>query len=151
MNSISTTTRQKVLRLLEWIFAGLGAAVCLAVIVLFASQQLDDLWPTPGLYFIEIGLLGLLGVASRWEDRNAAAAAWGAVPWGVGGMLLLFVILGFLSIGPFLLPAMLAFYLAGITADLRRRRGLSGHIGVAMSAVLLQGILIFAVLMLTRL
>jgi hypothetical protein len=150
MNATSTPTRQKVLRLLEWVFAVFGAAACLAVVAVFANQQLDDLWPTPGLYFIEIVLLGLLVVASRVGDKNPAGAAWGAVPWGVGGVLLPFVILGGFSIGPFLFPSMLAFWLAGVAADLRQRRSLAEHFGLAMSAVLLQGVLVFVVLMLTR-
>ncbi|HEX7975977.1 MAG TPA: hypothetical protein VF498_16330 [Anaerolineales bacterium] len=149
MSAASSTTRQKVLRLLEWAFAVFGAAVCLAVVDLFALQQLDELWPLPGLYFIEIVLLGLLGVTSRLGDTNPASAAlWGAIPWGVGGALLSFVILGGFSIGPFLIPAMLAFWLAGAIADLRQGRSIAGHLGLAVMAALFQGALIFAVLFL---
>jgi len=150
MNATSNPNRQKVLRLLEWVLAYFGAAVCLAVVTLFANQQLDDLWPLPSLYFIEIALLGLLGVASRAGDTKPVGAAWGAVPWGVGGALLSFVILGGFSIGPFLVPAMLAFWLAGAAADLRQRRSLARHFGLAMISALLQGALMFAILLLSR-
>ena len=150
MNITSTPTRQKVLRLFEWVCTVFGAAVCLVVVISFASQQPDNLWLLPGLYFIEIALLGLLGVASRAMDTNPASAVWGAIPWGVGGALLSFVILGGFSIGPFLFPAMLTFWLAGTAADLRQKRGFAGHFGLALIAALLQGALILTILLLSR-
>lgn len=141
----------KGLRLLEWVLTVLAMGVCLAVVFLFASQQLDELWPLPGLYFIEIILLGLLGVASRIGDTSSAGAAfWGAVPWVVAGALLPFVILGIFSIGLFIFPAMLAFGLAGAAADLRQKRATAGHLGLAVLIALLQGALMAAVLLLYR-
>ena len=84
MNISSTPTRQKVLRLLEWVCSVFGAAVCLGVVLLFASQQPDNLWPLPGFYFIEIALFGLLGVASRGMDTNPASRGLGSSSLGSG-------------------------------------------------------------------
>ena len=151
MNQVTTSTRQKVLRLLEWVFAVLGTAVCEVAVIFFASQQLDALWPAPGFYFIEIVLFGVLVVVNLIKDTNLPGAIWGAIPWVAGGVLLAFVILAGFTIGPLLFPAMLAFWLAGAAADLRQRRGLARHFGLAVIAALFQGALIFAILFLSRL
>jgi hypothetical protein len=150
MDTAAHPTRAKVLRLLEWAFAIFGAVVCLVVVLLFASLQPDQLWPLPGIYFIEVALLGVLVAASRAMDALPGSAAWGAVPWVGAGVLMSFVILGGFSIGPFLFPAMLAFWLAGVFADLRQRRRLAGHLVLAILAALLQGALMLAILFLSQ-
>ncbi len=45
--------RQKVFRLLDWLFATIGAFICILVVGGFSASQFPDLWPLPGLYFIE--------------------------------------------------------------------------------------------------
>lgn len=137
--------------LLAWVLAIIGAWVCLWVAGAFSAQQLDrldSLWPLPGLYLLEVALVGLAVVISLFlRNWNAALVI---VPWLAGGILLAFVILGGFSIGPFLLPAMLAFWAVGVIADLGGRRKFAVHLELAMIAALLQGGLMLVVIGIIR-
>jgi hypothetical protein len=131
---------------LAWLLTIFGAGVCLLVAVGFGGQQKDSLWPFPGLYLLEIILVGAAVVASLTLNQGMAVAFWNAVPWVAGGILLAFVVLGGFSIGPYLLPAMLAFLLVGVIVDLRGRRRIAMHLGLAMIATLLQGGLVMVLI-----
>ena len=47
------------------VFYIVRAAICLGVVIKFSVYQYSDLWPTPGLYFLEIILLALSILISR--------------------------------------------------------------------------------------
>ncbi len=126
----------------EWFFALLGAAICIGAAVEFSSLQPDRLWPTPGLYFVELIMLALVVLVSRVKDTAPAGLDYGAVPWIAGGILLAFVILGGFTIGPFLFPAMVAFCLAAIRGDIRQGRSLRRHVGLPLLAAVFQAALI---------
>jgi hypothetical protein len=136
--------RQKLLRLLDWVFADIGAFICILVAGGFSASQFPDLWPFPGLYFIELVLIGILGgisrTASKWHNHPISTN----IPWVDAGILLSFVILGGLSIGPFLFPAMLAFIISGIFVDSQQMHKLPGHVGIAIISGLVQSGVVIA-------
>ncbi len=138
--------RQKVFRLLDWLFATIGAFICILVVGGFSASQFPDLWPLPGLYFIELVLLAVLGGISRTASNWVSHPISASVPWIVAGILLSFVILGGLSIGPFLFPAMLAFLISGILADRQQAQKIPMHAGIAIVSALVQSglVIIFA-------
>ncbi len=84
-------------------FFGFVGALDTLIVPLIFSQGQEPLFPLPGLYLIEIGLVGLLALASIFARR------WPLVPWLAGGILLAFVVLGAWTIGFFLVPGFLAF------------------------------------------
>ena len=142
MSPLSRPISSWVLRGCEWFFALFGAVVCVGVAIGFASQQSHDLWPAPGLYFLEIILLALLALFSRVADVGAVKRDYSLITWLAGGALLAFVILGGFSIGPFLLPAMLAFWLAATLGDLRQQRPIPAHLALTLVAAVFQAALI---------
>ena len=111
---------------LKWLTALTGAFDCLAVAFLFSLNQsipgkpFANLWPIPGLYFIELIALAGLAIAFIVEQPKPTVFSSPRVPWVSAGIILAFVILGAWSIGPFLLPALLAFLLLGVLEDLSR-------------------------------
>jgi hypothetical protein len=109
--------------------------------LLFAQQR--PLFPLPGLYILEIIILGILGLTGLLlvESRSPF---WRAVPWAVGGVLLAFVILGGFSIGFFLIPATLAFLLTGYLLNRIEGGRLSKYIGLFLITAILQATLIIA-------
>jgi len=138
MSEISSTRKPNVLHALEWILVFIGAATCLVVVLLFAGQQPDELWPFPGLYFLDITILALFGAGSRIIPSSQTNPILLAAPWITGGELLPMVILGAFSIGVFILPAMLAFILSGILSDMQIKKGYAVHLRIAAIAALIQ-------------
>ncbi len=149
MSSGGRTIPTWVLRGIEWIFATSGAVVCIGVAIATASQQFGDLWPTPGLYLLEIILLALVALASRLLDTGLVKTDYGAITWMTGGVLLAFVILAGFSIGPYLFPSMLAFWLAAAAGDQRQRRPIPPHLALALVAAVFQAGLIGLLLLLS--
>jgi hypothetical protein len=137
------------LRGVEWTFTLFGSAVCVWVAIFTASQQFNNLWPTPGLFLFEILLLAVVALTSRVVDVGPVKMDYGAISWMTGGVLLAFVILAGFSIGPSLFPAMLAFWLAAAAGDLRQHRSLLTHLALALVAAVFQGALIGLLLLLS--
>lgn len=135
MTNSAPTTGAK--RLFEWIAAVIGAITCAAVPLLFVTNQ-QPLFPLPGLYFIEIMLLGLLVLVAT----AARPSRWGStMPWIAAGILLAFVILGGFSIGPPLFPAMVAFVVVGVLADWQTGGKIALHLVLFLSAAVIQAML----------
>jgi hypothetical protein len=140
-------------RLLEWALVLIGAFMNTVIVVIFAAQQaafpggtaLENLFPFPLLYFIEIialSFLAVLSLISAESEGNHPSRA-PALIWIAAGALLAFVILGGFSIGFYLIPGMLAFIAAAILADRRQNIGIVAHVGIffltaiAQAAILL--------------
>lgn len=138
MSDNPNSRKNNVLHVLEWILVFIGAAVCLVVVFLFSSQQPNELWPFPGLYFLEITLLTIFGAGSRLFASNQTKPILLAAPWITGGALIPMIIVGALTIGVFLLPAMLAFILSGIIADIHLKKGYVGHLSISAMTALIQ-------------
>jgi len=130
----------------EWIAVLIGAVNCILVPLAFAQSQ-ENLFPLPGLYFIEIALVGLL-VLAFVALRPGLGGRWLALPWVAAGIILAFVFLGGFSIGFYLIPALVAFVVVGWLAD-RRAGGKRGmYLGLLVVAAVTQGsIMIFLTLL----
>ena len=126
----------QVLRIAEWLLAIVGVVNCVVVPFLFAQNQ-SDLFPLPGLYFIEIALSGVLGLISVVIEHHEDWR-WRTVPWIVAGILLAFVVLGGFSIGFFLIPATIAFLGVGFLGDRHRSRRMVSHVGHFLIAAAVQ-------------
>lgn len=148
-NSISPPVEGKIGSLLEWIFAILGAVDCIAVSILFSGSQLSspaagirDILPLPGLYFLEISALGILLVVKLYRS-DPEGGVWRLLPWASSGLLLAFVILGALSIGIFLVPAMLSYLGLGILTFRRSGESLGRGFGIFILAALVQALIFY--------
>ena len=117
----------------------IAAAInCVIVPMLFAQQR--PLFPLPGLYMIEIGVLGILGLTGLLLIETFSPF-WRAVPWIAAGALLAFVILGGFSIGFYLIPATSAFLLAGSLLNRLEKGPVSKYIGLFLITAILQATL----------
>lgn len=135
MTSLSGVNR--LMRAGEWLAAVIGAVNCILVPALFAQWGGMD-FPFPALYFIEIVLLGVL-VLGYVALRPRLDGRWQALPWVAAGILLAFVILGGFTIGPFLIPACVAFAAVGVLGDLQTGGLKAQFVGVFLLAAVLQG------------
>ena len=149
MDFMDRTIPSWVLRGCEWFFALLGAAVCVVVAIAFASQQFNDLWLTPGLYFLEIIFLALLVLISKVAEVKPVKMSNSVITWIAGGVLLAFVILWGFSMGLFLVPAMLSFWLAAAAGDMRQNYPILPHLRLALVAAIIQAGLIGIFLLLS--
>jgi hypothetical protein len=117
----------------------IAAAInCVIVPMLFAQQR--PLFPLPGLYLIEIAVLGILGLTGLLVAETFSPF-WRVVPWIVAGALLAFVILGGFSIGFYLIPATIAFLLAGFLLNRIEKGSFSKSIGLFLITAILQATL----------
>lgn len=137
-DSVEGTDRR---RMLEWIAVLIGAANCIVVSVAFWQGD----FPFPALYLIQIALLGFF-VAVFTAMRPQLGTRWNVLPWVAAGILLAFVILGGFSIGPFLIPAFLAFTIVGLLVDAQTHGSISRHAGLLFVAAVAQGALMVLML-----
>lgn len=138
---IAMSERENQSNTVLFIVRGLAIAAainCVVVPLLFAQQR--PLFPLPGLYLIEIAALGILGITGLLLVEPYSPF-WRAVPWVVAGALLAFVILGGFSIGFFLIPATIAFLLAGFLLNRIEKGPVSKSIGLFLIAAILQATL----------
>lgn len=131
----NSTPKSNVLRPLEWLAAIIGAFTCILVPAFFT--QPGRTFPLPGLYFIEIALLGVL-VMLFVARRPRLSSRWLALPWIAAGIMLTFVILGAFSFGFFLIPALAAFVIVGFLADRQAGGPTAQHIGLLFVAGVIQ-------------
>jgi hypothetical protein len=118
--------------------AVLGAINCVVVPLFFTQQR--PLFPLPGLYLIEIAVLGILGLAGLLFIVPYPPF-WRGALWVAAGFLLAFVILGGFSIGFFLIPAMVTFLLAGFLMNRIEGDQVIKYIGLFLIAAVVQVIL----------
>ncbi len=141
-----STEKGGIWRTLEWIAAIIGAATCvLAPLLFIGSVQRGELFPA--LYFIEIGVVGVL-VLYYVAARSRLGARWAAVPWIASGIILVFVILAGFTIGPALIPALLAFLAVGVLAG-RQSGGIEAtHVVYGFAAAVAQAAFIMLMIQL---
>jgi len=130
----------------EWIAALIGAVNCILVPAMFAPSQ-SSLFPFPGLYFVQLVLIGL-GVLAFVVARPNVKPRWLALPWVAAGLVLAFVVLGGFSIGPFLIPAFLAFVATGVLVDLQTGGPIGRHLGYLLLAAVAQAALMALMILL---
>jgi len=144
----------KVWRSLEWILSVLGTLNCVWLANTFWRYQLsipgvtiNQIWPLPALYLIEVVLLGAAGLYVVIMNNGTKPIRISPVPWISAGALSVFIVLAGFSFGTGLIPATGAFLGAGIFADIRQEQSLLKHIGFFLLAVIIQAILMFAILL----
>lgn len=135
----SSVSAIRLLRAGEWLAALVGAINCVLVPAVFAQSQ-RHLFPLPGLYFVQIALLGVL-VLAFVAARPQLKRRWAALPWLAAGVVLAFVILGGFTIGPFLIPAFIGFVITGVLGDLQDGRAMGRHLGYLLVAAVAQAAL----------
>ena len=111
--------RKTILRLARWIFAALSAAISLGGGIGFAAQQAalasvpgESIWPLPGLVLLEWAALGMVGLMGILLVENPHTQPWLNASWFVLGAFLPLVILGALSIGPYVFLSLVALLIA---------------------------------------
>jgi hypothetical protein len=105
------------------------------------AQQ--NLWPLPGLYFIEMAVLSLVCALLAFVADNPLSHF---ITWVSVGIFTGFSILGAWSVGFFYLPVAVIFAVIAIRSDLRNKRHIAAHIGVWLIAGLVQVILMLVVI-----
>ena len=144
---MSNTGSRGVERFLEWIAALVGAANCLFVPLAFARSQ-ENLFPLPGLYFIELALVGVF-VLGFVALRTKLSARWPALPWLAAGIILAFVVLGGFSIGFYLIPALVAFVVVGWLMGGQAGRARARNVALMVVAAVVQGSVIALLILFT--
>ncbi len=132
-------------RRIEIFLALLAAANCTITPLMFAASLSQPMWPLPGLYFLEIALLGIAGAWIALAEQPTGPG-WGLIPWIAAGVLSVFVVLGAFTIGLFLIPAALFFLVAGFLSRLRFHLPLSTGLGVFLLSVIFQAALMIGIL-----
>ena len=126
---------------LERILAILAAVVCLIITLIFwfSLSAYQNMWPLPGLYFIEMVALSIISafIFVRGDPRGSS------ITWGTAGVISAFSILGAFSIGFFYLPVALLFGVISIIWDARNKQHILAHLGIFLIAGIVQLVLMF--------
>jgi hypothetical protein len=132
------------MRFLERLLASVGALAVLVVSIgiWMAVSDRQPMWPLPDIYLVEIVALSIIAMLAAFRGSSFD----GAAMWAVVGVLLAFVALGALSIGPLYLPSALAVALAAILLDRRQRRSILADLAICLAAGAVQAGLMFAVI-----
>jgi hypothetical protein len=121
------------------LLGGLIGLNCVYVAVVFGWSQASDLFPLPFLYLLEIALLG---VGATWISWSGRRSAW---LWPMSGILVSFVVLGGLSIGPYLIPAALMSLVLALLMPHKTFTPLQGF-GLLIAAAIAQTLVMLAIL-----
>jgi hypothetical protein len=145
-------------RLVRWLFAALSVAVSLGGAIGFAAQQAswnsapgESIWPLPGLVLLDwavfggIGFTGILLAEDR-DEPQARPSRFGASWFAIGAFLPL-VVLGVLSIGPFVFLSLVALLVAAVLTSFQFDTGWLPRfklllIGMVANLVLLLGMIL---------
>jgi hypothetical protein len=129
-----------------WLLAFVGAADCVVVPILFAVSIQQAFFPLPGLYFLEIALLGLLALISTVREQPISPHWLEYVPWITAGVLLTFNLLGGLTIGFYLIPGTLSFLAAGIILSDKIGKKIWQGLGLFFVTAITQAVLMLALI-----
>jgi hypothetical protein len=143
-------------RPLENVLGYLGGFNCVSVPLFFTFQELSlgrafgDLWPRPGVYFLEILVIGLATTYFIMVNKDSQPTRWNGLPWISSGILLTLVIMGIFGFGLFLLPAMTFYLAAGILGDRRQAGNWPTHTMLFFLAAMAQAVAVYLLLILFR-
>jgi hypothetical protein len=144
------------LRLIRWILAALSAAIALGGGIGFAAQQAglasapgETIWPLPGLVLLEWAAFGVVGFMGILLTENPSNLSWFSASWFVIGAFLPLVVLGALSIGPFVFLSLVALLIAAVLTCLQLKISLLPRlkyllIGIVANLGLLLGLILLA-------
>jgi hypothetical protein len=132
----TTKPHSSATHLLERFAVSLAAVGSIAVTIAIwrSISTYQDMWPLPGLYFIEMPAL-ILGVAVGWNLH----VSWARVlTWASLGIVMAFSILGAFSVGMLYLPVAVLLAVAVISSDLREAQPIAAHLGICLAAAIAQ-------------
>lgn len=144
------------LRLASWIFAALSAAISLGGGIGFAAQQAawasapgESIWPLPGLVLLEWAAFGVIGFTGILLAETPHSLSWLGASWFVIGAFLPLVILGALSIGPYVFLSLVALLTAVLLTSRQLKVSLLPRIkflliGIVANFGLLLGVIVLA-------
>ncbi len=93
-----------------------------------------NIWPLPALYLLELIALTLVVLAISGLDLPTLTAAL----WIIPGMVLAFIVLGAITIGPAYVPTFLLLFLISILAEIRHRGRVWLHLASGLGGVVFQ-------------
>jgi hypothetical protein len=145
-------------RLLCWLFAALSVGISLVGAIAFATQQATlnsapgvSIWPLPGLVLLDwaaFGVVGFTGIllAEEGVAPQARPSRFGASWFAIGAFLPL-VVLGALSIGPYVFLSLVTLLIAAVLASMQLKLSLLPRlkfllIGMVANLVLLLGMIL---------
>jgi len=103
----------------------IGALVAISGPMLVLSSQPGgdggSIWPLPGLVLMDWAILGVLGFLAAYLGIKPETAGWAWAAWFVVGALFPLMVLGALSIGPFVLLNLIFFTVSAILVTIRMR------------------------------
>lgn len=143
----TTTVSQPASRPLERFLTVAGLAVCLAVTVgiFLVFGRLQSMWPLPGLYLLEMLLLGATAALAVFSVPRSAGLLIGAALGAMGA----FALLAAWTVGALYLPVLVLLGAGGIVS-LRRGRGRTWPVlaaaagaGLAQTALILGVVRLF--------
>jgi hypothetical protein len=131
---------------LERFLAMLGAAACLIITIAIwvRVSAVQDMWPLPGLYFIEMIVLSIISALAF--VRGGAQGR--VILWVAVGFFAAFSIMGAWSVGPLYAPITLIFAAAAVSSDMRNKGPIALHLAVCLIASLAQAALMFVMIQL---
>jgi hypothetical protein len=132
-----------VVRPLERFLAMVGGLACVVMtaVIWRSVSAFQGTWPLPGLYFLEMAAMGIVG-AIAFVRRGPYGAA---ITWAIAGIFAAFSVVGAWSVGFLYLPITLIFGIVSLSYDVRNRQPLIAHVGVCLIAAIAQAALMFAV------
>ena len=123
----------------ECILAVLAAVACLFLTIgIWRSvSAVQNLWPLPGLYFVELAAVGILSALLFLVGHRCSAMS----AWVATGIYLAFTVLGVMSVGLFYLPIAVMFVMVAVVATVRREQPVLRGVGALVVAALAQAVL----------
>jgi hypothetical protein len=109
---------------------------CVWIWLLISDHQ--AMWPFPALYLLEAVVIALIGTIGIYRSQPGRASRGGLLIWIAAGTLFGFSFTGLFSIGPFYLPAALAFLVAAILSAWKSRAHWSDGILVGLLSAMTQ-------------
>ena len=135
----ATRPQSSAMHLFERSAVALAAVGCIAVTIAIwrSVDTYQDVWPLPGLYFVELPAVSLAAALGG----NLGLSWARLVTWAALGIVLAFSILGAFSVGTLYLPVAVLLAVAGISSDLQAGQRITPHIGICLGVAVAQGAL----------
>jgi hypothetical protein len=104
-------------------FLGMIVSVIGALSILAYQAQISStpVWPLPGYVLLDWAIVGLIGFLAAFVSFIQYAGKWLSLAWLITGTLIPLIVLGLISIGPFVLIAFIFFVTATINITIRKR------------------------------
>lgn len=131
--------------------SAVGALVAIAGAMLVLSSQSagagDSIWPLPGFVMIDWAIFGVLGFLSAYLGSKPLPEYWAKATWFTAGALIPLMVLGALSIGPYVLISLVFLSASAVLVTIVKRlkgRDIFGALalGIVLNLGLLLGLIV---------